>query len=223
MPTPSPLSGPFIDISVALSPELPVWPGDPPIQVEPAARISEGASANVSRLALGTHTGTHLDPPYHFINDGARVDALPFEPMIGPCWLSDLTWVKNHITADDLERMYLRRGIKRLLLRTPNSQLWSRQPHEFDTGFIGLAPSAARWIVDRGIQLVGIDYFSVEPYGGDGETHRILLGAGVVALEALDLRDVNIGAHTLICLPLKIAGGDGAPCRALLGPPSLDE
>lgn len=208
----------FIDITVALEPDLPVWPGDPAIGLEPALRVAAGDPVNVTRLALGTHSGTHLDAPYHFLDDGARVDTLPLEPMIGPCWVCDLAHLAGHIDARDLDAAAIPLGTRRLLIKTRNSRLWDQRPHTFAEDFIGLTPAAARWVVNAGIGLVGIDYFSVEPFGGDGETHRVLLGAGVIAVEALDLRAVGPGGYTLICLPLKVAGGDGAPCRAVLAP-----
>ncbi|MDI3339091.1 MAG: cyclase family protein [Sphaerobacter sp.] len=208
----------FLDITLALGPHLPVWPGDPTIRLDPAARIAAGDGVNVSRLQLGTHAGTHLDPPFHVRDDGARVDELPLDALIGPCWVCDLTPLTAHIDAGDLRRAGIPAGTQRLLLKTRNSRLWSTQPHAFTDDFVALTPAAARWVVDAGIRLIGIDYLSIEPFDGDGETHRILLSAGVIAVEGLDLGRVSPGAYTLLCLPLKIAGGDGAPCRAVLAP-----
>lgn len=209
----------LIDISVALSADLPIWPGDPPIRLEPAQSISAGDEVNVSKLSLSTHTGTHVDPPLHVQRDGASVDELPLDALIGPCWVCDLTSIDRPVNASDLAAAGIPSGAKRLLLKTRNSRLWDVQPTPFVEDFVALTPDAARWIVDRRIRLVGIDYLSIEPFSGfDGETHRILLGAGVIALEGLDLRSVAPGGYTLLCLPLKIAGGDGAPCRALLAP-----
>lgn len=215
---------PFIDISVAISSETPVWPGDPAIALEPALRITEGDPVNVSHLRIGTHSGTHIDPPLHFMADGQSVDQLPLAPLIGPCWVVDLGLLDRHIEDHDLEIAGIPQGTRRLLLKTRNSRRWGDGSSGFAEDFLALTPAAARWVVAAGIHLVGIDYLSIEPFdGSDGETHRILLGAGVIPLEGLNLRGVAPGGYTLICLPLKIEGGDGAPCRALLAPLSFGE
>lgn len=209
----------IIDISVAISPSLPVWPGDPHVSIELASSLERGDPANVSRLDIGTHTGTHLDAPWHFIPSGIREDQLPLDVLIGPCWVADLTGLDRHIEASDLELAGIPEGTSRLLLKTRNSELWTTHPETFVPEFVAVSPDAARWIVEYGIQLVGIDYLSIEPFDSpNAETHHILLGAGVIPVETLDLRVVTVGPYTLVCLPLKIAGADGAPCRAVLMP-----
>lgn len=208
--------GRIIDISVAISPDLPVWSGDPPVRMEATSRVSLGDGANVSRLEIGTHTGTHVDPPYHFLADGATVDRLSLVSLVGPCWVCDLTAIDRNITGADLDRAGVPEGTSRLLLRTRNSARWSAEPSPFVEDFLALEADAARWVVDRGIALIGIDYLSIEPFAGSGDTHAILLGAGVIPVEGLNLSGVDAGPYTLVCLPLLIAGGDGAPCRAIL-------
>lgn len=210
----------YIDISVAISEAIPVWPGDPGVQIKPSSRIDQGDQANVSRLEFGTHTGTHLDPPYHFLPDGKKEDQLPFGPMMGHCWVADLTAIQQNITGADLDKAEIPEGTTRLLLKTRNSRHWANQTpdSDFDEDFTALTPDASQWIVDHGIQLVGIDYLSVEPYKGDDDTHRILLRAGVIPVETLDLHAVEPGGYTLVCLPIKIKDGDGGPCRAILIP-----
>lgn len=216
-----PVRDQIIDISVAISPSLPVWPGDPPITIELASSLERGDPANVSRLEIGTHTGTHLDAPWHFIPSGAHVDQLSLDVLIGPCWVSDLTTLARHIEASDLEAAEIPGGTRRLLLKTRNSGFWTAHPETFVPEYIALTPDAARWIVEHDIRVVGIDYLSIEPFDSpNAETHYILLGAGVIPVETLDLRGVTEGAYTLLCLPLKIAGADGAPCRAVLMPAS---
>lgn len=206
----------FIDISVPLSPDLPSWPGDPKFSIEPAGKIADGEPSNVSRLSISTHGGTHLDACWHFIDDGKRLEAIELSTLIGPCVISDLTHITSEITASDLDQASLPTGTERLLLKTRNSENWSKTPLEFDEQFIGLSVGAAQWLVEHEIKLVGIDYFSVEPLSGDGTVHRILLGAELVLVEALDLREIAAGRYGFICLPLAIPGADGSPCRAIL-------
>lgn len=203
----------FIDISVPLSPRLPAFPGDPAIQVERA-----GAAANpfhLTRLSLGSHAGTHIDAPAHLLGEGATVDAIPLEWLIGPCRVVDLRGRKGAIAAGDLKVLPLA-GVRRLLLRTDNSELWQRPG--FCEDYVGLAPDAANYLTALGIRLVGIDYLSIEPPGEASAVHRILLGAEVVILEGLNLAGAPAGDYELLCLPLNLTGIDGAPCRAVLRP-----
>ncbi len=203
----------FIDISVPLSPRLPAFPGDPAIQVERA-----GVAANpfhLTRLSLGSHAGTHIDAPAHLLGEGATVDAIPLEWLIGPCRVVDLRGRKGAIAAGDLKVLPLA-GVRRLLLRTDNSELWQRPG--FCEDYVGLAPDAANYLTALGIRLVGIDYLSIEPPGEASAVHRILLGAEVVILEGLNLAGAPAGDYELLCLPLNLTGIDGAPCRAVLRP-----
>lgn len=202
------------DISVPISAALPVYPGDAGIAITPVLRMSEGGAADVSLLSLGTHTGTHVDPPGHFIPGGALADTLSLETMIGPAWVADAS---GHpaITGAVLERLKIPAGVERLVLRTDNSELWDRPG--FAEDFVYIDGEAAQLLVGRGVRLVGIDYLSVEKFGaGRPEAHHALLGAGVIIVEGLDLREVEQGQYTLLCLPLKIKDGDGAPARVVL-------
>lgn len=203
------------DISIPISESMPTYPGDPPVTIDPILQIAQGDAANVSRLSFSNHTGTHLDPPAHFIPGGATVDQLDLRVLIGAARVIDLTRVAREITANDLERARIPRGTQRLLLKTRNSALWRKS--EFQKDFVGIAGDAAQWLVDHKIKLVGIDYLSVETFGArEPRTHRTLLGAGVIAVEGLNLTGITPGQYTLICLPLKIKDGDGAPARAIL-------
>jgi arylformamidase len=193
----------IIDISLPIGPETPVWPGDPPVLVEPVARIEAGDPADVSRLVLGTHTGTHVDPPAHFLPGAATVDALSLDVLVGPAIVADLS--AGPIDRAALESLALSGGSIRLLLKTGG-----------DAG--ALTPDGARWLVERGVRLVGADTLSIEPGSEDYPVHRILLGADIVIVEGLDLAAVAPGSYQLVCLPLRIVGGDGAPARAVLIP-----
>lgn len=211
----------IIDISRPIGPDTPVWPGDPPVVVEPVARVAAGDPADVSRLALGTHTGTHVDPPAHFLPGGATVDALPLDVLVGPSVVADFSASPGPIDARRLDSLDLPAGTTRLLLRTALGE--GPGP-----GMVGaLTADGAGWLVERGVRLVGADTLSIEP-ATDGPgvrgcppdeqypVHHILLGAGVVIVEGLDLSAAAAGPYQLVCLPLRITGGDGAPARAVL-------
>jgi len=204
------------DISLPISPDLPVWPGDPPVALTRVERIADGAQANVTRLEMGAHTGTHVDAPDHFLDDGRMVDRLDLSVLTGPCRVLHLPDEVRLITADELALAGLPEGTERLLLRTRNSHLWRRTEREFQADFTAISADGAEWLVARGVRLVGVDYLSVAPYDAPLDTHRILLRAGLVVLEGLDLSTVPGGSYTLYCLPLKLAGAEGAPARAIL-------
>ena len=191
----------IIDISRPVGPDTPVWPGDPPVVVEPVARLAAGDPADVSHLSFGTHTGTHVDPPAHFVAGGVTVDDLPLEVLVGPAVVAGFP--AGPIDAGALDGAAVPEGCTRLLLKT---------------GAAAGAVSAdgARWLVERGVGLVGVDTLSIEPATDSYPVHRTLLGAGVVIVEGLDLSAVRPGAFELVCLPLRIAGGDGAPARVVL-------
>jgi len=206
------------DISLTIRPDMPVWPGDPGVVIERRVSIDQGDSANVSHLAMGTHTGTHLDPPVHFIPGRKGVDELDLNVLVGPAHVVEFH-VEDGITAADLEAAGLPDDATRLLCKTRNSQGWTENPTEFDKNFVYLSPDAAQWLVDREFQLVGVDYLSVEQFEMSDQvapTHHILLDAEVVVVEGLNLAGMPEGRYTLVCLPLKIQAGDGGPCRAIL-------
>jgi len=206
----------IIDISLPLSSSLPVWPGDPRVVIKRTKDLDEGSMVNNSHLSLCIHSGTHLDAPFHFLKSGATVDQLPLEVLIGPAFVCFIPEV-DHITASDLKRIQLPPKIKRILLRTRNSELWTKRVSEFVPDYVALTPDAAEWMVEQKIELIGIDYLSIELYGDpESRTHLILLSANVVILEGLNLAGVEPGIYQLICLPLKIPGAEGAPARAVL-------
>jgi arylformamidase len=205
----------ILDVSLDISPALPVWPNNPGVELERINKIEAGASSNVSRLALGVHTGTHVDAPVHFIQGAAGVDTLKLEALMGRACVLHLPGV-SRVTAPDLAAAKIPPRTRRLLLKTRNSEFWARGDSEFHTDFVGVGPDAAEWLVRRRMQLVGVDYLSVAPWKESQATHRILLQAGVVVVEGLNLAAVQPGAYRFICLPLKLLGCDGAPARAVL-------
>ena len=200
------------DITMPLSAELPFYPGDFPVALTPWTRIADGESCNVSRLTLCTHSGTHIDPPRHFDDLGLPVDEIPLGLLVGKALVVEIIGAPQ-IGRKELERLPVR-GVERLILKTNNSELWNKK--DFCPDFAALSVDGARFLLEAGVKLVGIDYLSVESVAGDGEVHRTLLNNGVPILEGLNLAEVEPGEYELICLPLKIKGGDGAPVRALL-------
>lgn len=207
----------IFDVSVPISPQMPVWPGDPPVQIERVESISEGDSANLTRLSLGAHTGTHVDAPYHFVEKGLKVDQLPLSTLIGTAHVFEVHPKERTITATDLGSLGLPSTAQRLLLKTDNSYLWEGGLWEFEKDFIHLSGDAARWIVRRGIKLIGVDYLSVDSFDSEDKVvHHTLLEAGVVIIEGLNLSHVAQGVCQLYCLPLKVIDSDGAPARVVL-------
>jgi arylformamidase len=207
----------IIDISVGISPGLLTWPGDPPLEVRRTSSLEAGDAANVSEIRLGTHAGTHVDPPLHFLEGGPGADEIPLDVLVGDALVADLTGARAQIGPDELEALSLPEHVTRLLLRTSNTARWGGLPREFPEEYAALSPEGAEWMVSRGIRLVGTDFLSIEKRGTPGHpTHVTLLRSGVVIVEGLDLSGVEPGPYTLVCLPLKVVGGDGAPARAIL-------
>jgi arylformamidase len=202
------------DVSVGISPQMPVWPGDPAVQLERVESIASGDNANVSRLTCGVHTGTHVDAPLHFIDGAAPIESLSLKLLTGRAYVVNLPSARV-IDEGTLEAAGLPPRTRRVLFRTRNSELWANEK-TFQTSFVAVDASGARWLVKKGVQLIGVDYLSVAPYGQSKETHRILLEAGVVVIEGLDLSRVTQGRYSLYCLPLKLMGSDGSPARVIL-------
>jgi len=204
----------IIDISLPVSPKMIVWPGSPEFHIEKIQSIEKGDPVNNSKIICDVHTGTHIDAPLHHIQGGNSIDKLSIEAMIGPTEVVDLSDV-SQIDLTDLKRLSLPEGIHRILFRTRNSGYWETD-NEFRTDYVGLSPDAAEWIVKHNICLVGIDYLSVQTYYDGPETHEILLNAGVIIIEGLNLAHVAPGQYELICLPINIVGAEGSPARAVL-------
>lgn len=204
------------DVTLSISPTLPVWPGDPAIVLEQVSSMDAGAHDNVSRLACSVHTGTHVDAPHHFLNDHRTVESLSLDILVGPARVVQISENVKVISADVLENAGIPSGTVRLLLKTRNSQLWERGERAFFTDFVGISAEGADWLVQNQIKLIGVDYLSVAPYKQSIPTHRILLGVGMIIVEGMDLSAVQPGDYQLYCLPLKLVGSDGAPARVIL-------
>lgn len=204
------------DISVPIRSGGVVYPGNPPISITAQQAISQGAGANVSRLDLGSHTGTHVDALKHFFDDGAGVDALPLDVLMGPARLIAFSDAVTSIGEAELSVHDLK-GVTRLLMRTRNSDWLASGSSEFHPDYTYVAPDGAAYLADLGIRLVGVDYLSVEQFhSGHHRTHRTLLQRGIVIVEGLLLTEPPAGDYELRCLPLRLAGLDGAPARAVL-------
>ena len=204
------------DITVAVSNETPIYKGDPGVEIKSFKSIATGSSANVSQIALGVHTATHVDAPNHFIEGGKRIHELDPQKLLGPCRVIE---VDKGVVAIEPEHVGDITGIKRVLFKTQNSGFWSSPELGFRSDFSYLVPETARLLVDSGVVLVGIDYLSIEKSGSPGHpVHITLLENEVVILEGVDLREVPPGDYELICMPLKYIGatGDGSPARTFL-------
>ncbi len=205
----------IIDISLPLRPAMPIWPGDPPFQIERIQRMEDGSIANVSKIHCCVHVGTHVDAPYHFIHNGRTAEQLSLDMLVGEAEVAYLPEIDT-ITMHDLESLALPADTRRLLLRTRNSAWWTAGVTSFREDFAALTADAAQWLVDHHIHLIGVDYLSVQLYHDGPLTHQILLKAGTIILEGLSLDGVEPGRYELICLPLNLVGADGAPARAIL-------
>jgi arylformamidase len=204
----------LFDISVPVMNGGVVYPGNPEIHIEAQQDMARGGSSNVSLLSIGSHTGTHVDAPLHMIPDGAALDAIRVDALIGPALL---------IAFDDdvlaVTEAYLRgqpiAGHERVLIKTRNSRFIRER--DFHPDYTYLAPDGAEYLVSLGVRLVGIDYLSIEQFhSGHHRTHKTLLSRGVVIVEGLDLSEPSPGTYELYCLPVLLAGIDGAPARAVL-------
>jgi arylformamidase len=206
------------DVTVPISEVMPVWPGDPRVKIDRRSSIADGDDANVSHLHLSSHTGTHVDAPYHFDMHGLTVDRLDPEVLVGPAFVAEADRLEgNTIQVYDLASLHLPKTTTRLLIKTKNSHLWEDRQIEFERDYVHLDKKSADWLVRRGIRLLGIDYLSVEAFqAADNKVHKTLLGSGMVVVEGLDLSRVPAGPCQVVCLPLKIEGGDGAPARVLV-------
>lgn len=204
----------WIDISVSLHTGMAHWPDNPAVRIERMMSMDRGDAANVSVISMGSHTGTHMDAPIHFVRGGEGIDMLPLDATIGPARVLAIGDAVA-ITRAELEPHNIQRG-ERILFKTRNSdRVWNTD--DFVEDFVYISAEAAQYLAERGARTVGVDYLSVGGYTKDGpETHHALLGAGIWIIEGLNLAAIEPGAYELICLPLKIVGGDGAPARAIV-------
>ena len=206
----------WYDVTRPMYAGMPVYDGDPEVVIAPHFRIAAGDSVNVALLSFGSHTGTHVDAPRHFRDGATSLDALALDALVGPARVCEVA-PTPHVDAAHLRQQELS-GVPRVLLKTSNSGRWCAG--RFFPDFAALTPAAARLLVEVGVRLVGVDGPSVDPFGAaDAPAHHILLDAGVIILEGLDLAAVPPGDFQLLCLPLKIRDGDGVPARVLLASP----
>ena len=206
----------WIDISVPVRNGMVHWPGDPAFHIERAHDQEKGDVATVSQMTLGVHTGTHMDAPLHFIRNARSIDQMPLDATVGPRAgdpdrRPEIDQARRTSGARDL-------GGERILFKTANSDhAWNSD--QFDENFVFIAQDGARYLAERGVRCVGVDYLSVGGFREDGpETHHALLDAGIWIIEGLNLKDVEPGEYELACLPLKLMGSEGAPARAIIRP-----
>lgn len=204
----------WLDLSMPLRPGMPAFPGDPEFTCERLGSASATEGYAVSRLALGSHAGTHVDPPRHFVPGGVAVDHLDLDALMGPCWVAEVDPGRSRIERDDVDGVPP--GAERLLFRTRNSRRWA-EGAAFFPDFVALSDGAADALLARNVRLVGVDALSVESdMTGAYPIHRRLLARGMVLLEGLLLDGVRAGRYDLYCLPLRLVDGDGGPARAVL-------
>jgi arylformamidase len=210
------ITGDWIDISVPLHSGMAHWPDNPPVAIERVMSIDRGDKANVSKLSMGAHTGTHMDAPVHFLPEGKGIDTMPLVATIGLARVIEIQDIES-IKPGELQSHQIQSG-ERILFKTRNSsRCW--QTDNFVEDFVYISQEAARYLAAQQIQTVGVDYLSVGGFFKDGtETHQALLSAGIWIIEGLNLSNVQPGLYELICLPLRITGGDGTPARAILRP-----
>jgi arylformamidase len=209
-----PNEGGWLDVSVPLRSGMVHWPDNPPVRIERMLDMESGDLANVSTISLGSHTGTHMDAPIHFVRGGEGMDRMPLDATLGRTRVIGIQDPES-VKPEELEPHGIRRG-ERVLFKTRNSsRRWWTQ--DFIEDFVYVSQEAARYLADLGVRTVGVDYLSVGGFFRDGaETHQALLGAGIWVIEGLNLSGIEPGEYELICLPIKVEEGDGAPARAIL-------
>jgi arylformamidase len=214
---PSPLTGGWIDATATLDPTTtPIYEGDAPMSFQFLKDMRKGDPLTLSAYSLGAHSGTHIDAPMHFIRDGAAVDRVPLDPLIGAAVVVDIPDNVQAIDASELRR-HQWRGAERVLFRTRSSVRGWMRSRTFQRDFAYVAPDAAQLLADAGVKLIGIDYISAEQFGAQAPlAHRILLGKGIPIIEGLLLEGIEAGNYDLIVLPMKVAGHEGAPARAVM-------
>ena len=208
----------WIDISLTIHPEMPYWPDNPAVSIEPSQCLAHGDVCNVSKMTLGTHTGTHVDGINHFIKGGVGVDKMPLDAGIGKARVIEIKDPKQ-ITVAEIEPHNIQEG-ERILFKTRNSDR-ALKSDSFAEDFVHISTEAANYLAEKKVRTVGVDYLSVGGYQGNVvEVHHALLGSGIWAVEGLDLSQVEPGEYELICLPIKLKDGDGGLARAILRPRS---
>ncbi len=205
----------WIDISVPICNGMVHWPGDPPVVIQRVQDIERGDSHTLSVMSIGSHTGTHIDAPAHFIQGGQTIDRILPSVLVGKARVLKIQ-DKESIKVAELDQFKIRRG-ERILFKTRNSTLWKSD--KFSEDFVFVSPEAAQFLADSRVALVGVDYLSVGGYRKSGSVqHKVLLTAGICVIEGLNLSQVAPGSYSLVCLPLRLENGDGAPARVIIKP-----
>jgi arylformamidase len=207
---------PMIDVTRPIRPDMLTYPGDPIVSVERISDLHSGDPSNLSIISMSTHTGTHVDPPIHFVEGGATIDQVPLDTLVGEALVVDMRGVAMIGTAE-LDTLELPAGVERLLFLTDWSASWAEPSPIFSDIATCVSMQGAEWLIARGVRLVGTDFISIERADDPlFPVHRALLGANIAIVEGLDLRGVTEGGYTMWCLPLKIHDGDGGPARVVL-------
>ncbi len=209
----------IFDITLPITNDLPVWPGDTPIDIQQTSRIGDGDNTNVSKIQFSVHSGTHIDAPFHFIESGISIDKIPVSKLIGKVYVIEIDNSINLITAEVLKAHPTRQKweiTKKILFKTRNSSNWKLSTNEFQRDYVGIDTSAAEYLTDFNFDLIGIDYLSIAAFDDTIKPHQILLGEECVLLEGVNLENIKQGFYEIYCLPMLIHGSDGAPARAIL-------
>ncbi len=206
----------YFDVTLPIREGMPVWPNNPEVVLHRIEKIEEGANSNVSYLGMAVHSGTHVDAPFHFLQTGKTVEGLLLEILIGQVLVVELDDGIDEITQEVVESLQIVDGTKRILFKTRNSRYWAEKRPDFQRDFVGIDEGGSRALVEKGVKLVGIDYLSISPFKRSRPTHEVMLNAGMVIIEGLDLTGIVPGTYKLICLPLKLQDADGAPARVVL-------
>ena len=208
-------NNPFIDITFPVSARLPKWPGSVGFTYQWHLKMQDGATNNLSSISTDSHFGTHLDAPLHFVHQGKALHEIPLHKLIGKAYVAEIRGIKS-IGPAQLDTINLPADCRMLLLKTDNQVYWQNNLETFQEDFCSINKEGAQWVVDKGIDLIGIDYLSIQRFKDGPETHQILLNAEVIIVETLNLLDVNEGVYELICLPLNIIDLEASPVRAVL-------
>ena len=209
----------ILDISIPIRPEMVVWPGDPQVQINKLSSIKKGDHSNLSQISMSLHTGTHIDSPKHFLENGKTIDQIPLEKLIGKVLVIainenvrviDKSVLLSHPMVTDLKKS------KKVLFRTRNASHYDMKQGKFSEEYVGINQSGAQFLAECNLDLIGVDYLSVASFNDTEAPHKILLDKEIVLLEGINLKEVSPGFYDLYCLPLPISGSDGAPARAIL-------
>ncbi|MBI2465407.1 cyclase family protein [Candidatus Shapirobacteria bacterium] len=202
------------DVTLPIHKDMLVWEGDESVSIEQTATLAKDEVA-LTRFSFGSHTGTHIDAPSHFLQNGKTLDKIPLNKLIGKCRVLDLTGIKHQeIQVSDLSERNITKG-DRILLKTGNFRLLRKAT--FPKKYISLSLEAAEFLVKKEVVLVGTDFLSIEKKANPNHpVHKALLSKGIVNVEGLNLENVPAGKYEMICLPLHVVGVDGAPARVIL-------